>query len=408
MIKFYTSPTLYTTQLNLKPDNKKPGFFYPFLSFFMKKNLSILLLTCLLFFGGNAIGQIQWTNTGASTAWYTAGNWTPSTASGAWTTSNIAQFANAGSATTAGINMGTASLSIGAIEITSARTRALTIGSSSSSNGSLTLNGTTVNSITNVILRNNSNQLLTLQNNETGSGKTMNVVLANSTENIINIDGTGGITISSIISGTSRNLTKAGSGAGVLTLSGVNTYTGTTKVNSGELRLNPSANNSLSGAFTFNGGTLATTSITASRTVTYASVNLAENSTLALGSNAHSLTFTTAGTFTSGKVLTITGWTGTIAGCSTGTTGKIFIGNSATSLTAAQLAQIKFTISGVDYPATLLSTGELVPTLKLVVTNPGNQIAGVGFGVTVTATDFNGTATNVPANTGSKNPIFTV
>ena len=57
MIKFYTSPTLYTTQLNLKPDNKKPGFFYPFLSFFMKKNFSILLLTCLLFFGGNAFGQ---------------------------------------------------------------------------------------------------------------------------------------------------------------------------------------------------------------------------------------------------------------------------------------------------------------------------------------------------------------
>ncbi|HOY41945.1 MAG TPA: hypothetical protein PLX60_08795, partial [Chitinophagales bacterium] len=57
MIKFYTSPTLYTTQLNLKPDNKKPGFFYPFLSFFMKKNLSVLLLTCLLFFSGNAIGQ---------------------------------------------------------------------------------------------------------------------------------------------------------------------------------------------------------------------------------------------------------------------------------------------------------------------------------------------------------------
>jgi hypothetical protein len=54
---------------------------------------------------------ISWANTGTATAWYTAGNWSSSTASGSWTTANLAQFNNTGSANTAGINMGTASLS---------------------------------------------------------------------------------------------------------------------------------------------------------------------------------------------------------------------------------------------------------------------------------------------------------
>jgi autotransporter-associated beta strand protein len=97
MIKFYTSPTLYTTQLNLKPDNKKPGIFYPFLSFFMKKNFSILLLTFLLFFSGNIFGQISeniqsWTNRASY------GTWTQSITAG---TVNMTQciVANAASAT---------------------------------------------------------------------------------------------------------------------------------------------------------------------------------------------------------------------------------------------------------------------------------------------------------------------
>ncbi|MFT3980902.1 MAG: choice-of-anchor D domain-containing protein [Ferruginibacter sp.] len=63
------------------------------------------------------------------------------------------------------------------------------------------------------------------------------MVLGNATENIINTDGSGGVTISSIISGTSRNLTKGGSGTGALTLSGVNTYSGNTTISAGTLAL---------------------------------------------------------------------------------------------------------------------------------------------------------------------------
>jgi autotransporter-associated beta strand protein len=188
---------------------------------------------------------IQWTNATAATAWYTNTNWTPNTASGAWLTSDIAQFNNTGTATTAGINMGTASLSIGAIEMTSARTRNLTIGNSSATVGTLTLNGTTVNSVSNTILRNASGNLLTLQDNETGSGKTMNIALGNSTDNIVNIDGTGGVTISSIIGGSGKKLSKGGSGTGVLELQAANTYTGQTTVNAGTLRLNKSGGGTL-------------------------------------------------------------------------------------------------------------------------------------------------------------------
>lgn len=178
---------------------------------------------------------IPWTNGGAPTAWYTNTNWTPSTTSAAWLTSNIAQFNNTGTATTAGINIGTSVLSIGAIDVTSARTRVLTIGNSSATAGNLTLNGAAIQGISNTIFSNNSGFLLTVQDNETGTGKTMGVTLGNVTNNVINISGTGGISISSIISGASRNLTKEGTGTGVLTLSAANTYGGTTTINNGNL-----------------------------------------------------------------------------------------------------------------------------------------------------------------------------
>ncbi len=57
MIKLYTSPTIFTKKLHAKTGSEGPVFFYTRYSDFMKKKFSILLLTCLLFFSGNAIGQ---------------------------------------------------------------------------------------------------------------------------------------------------------------------------------------------------------------------------------------------------------------------------------------------------------------------------------------------------------------
>ena len=57
MNKLYMFPTFLTAILNPKTKDKKPLLFYTQLSEFMKKNYSIFILTCFLFFGGNVLGQ---------------------------------------------------------------------------------------------------------------------------------------------------------------------------------------------------------------------------------------------------------------------------------------------------------------------------------------------------------------
>ncbi|MFN0278239.1 MAG: autotransporter-associated beta strand repeat-containing protein [Pyrinomonadaceae bacterium] len=178
------------------------------------------------------LATVAWTDTGTFTAWYMSTNWTPNTTAFQWLATDIAQFNDAGIATTAGINMATSPLSIGAIEMMPVRSRPLTIGNSSTTIGTLTLTGTSVNGNPNVIIRNASHSLLTLQNNETGSGKTMNIALGSATDNLILVEGDNGITISSNISGAGKNLTLGGAGPGLLRLSGANTYSGTTTIRS--------------------------------------------------------------------------------------------------------------------------------------------------------------------------------
>ncbi|MES2431293.1 MAG: autotransporter-associated beta strand repeat-containing protein [Bacteroidota bacterium] len=207
-------------------------------------------------------------------------------------------------------------------------------------------------------------------------------------------------TFSGVISGSGSGIEANTTNAGVLLLSGTNTYTGSTTVSggiTGELRLNPSANNSLSGTCNFNGGRLSTTGIAASRTLAFSSIDITDNSTLSLAAaTAHTITFTNAGTFTAGKILTITGWTGAsyYTGTTSGTNGKVFIGNSA-SLTDAELDQIRFYDGTSYFAATQLNTGQIVPTLSLVITAPVTQTAGSPFSVTVTTKDLSGNIINM-------------
>src|SRR5256885_13578271 len=189
--------------------------------------------------------NILWAASGGS-AWLTAGNWTGSTIP---TGTDVAQFgANPTSGTTGvGINFNATTNAgtqtngqkieeVGAVEITSARAAAMLIGNSSSTagaTGTFRLNGAAVNSVAHVIIRNNSSQLLTIQNTQGSGNQTMSVALNDVTNDIINIDGTGGITITSVIKDAGGNhITLAGSGSGMLTLSGANTYTGGTTINS--------------------------------------------------------------------------------------------------------------------------------------------------------------------------------
>lgn len=177
--------------------------------------------------------------------------------------------------------------SIGAIHFGPSATTARTINNSSGvTAGNVTLNGITVNSVANTILRNNSATTHIITNGPQALG----IVLGNATNNLINIDAAGGITIASVISGGSNALTKSGAGAGVLELTAQNTYTGATTVSGGTLRLNRTGGTTLptGNSVTVNNG--ATLRISTAQTL--ASVTVDVGGTLILDAG-----LTVSGTF---------------------------------------------------------------------------------------------------------------
>ena len=117
---------------------------------------------------------------------------------------------------------------------------------------------------------NNSGSLLTIQNNQGSGNQGMSLQLGDATNNIINIDGNGGVTLSLPITDDplnpgARNLTVGGSGGGVLTLNGTNTYTGKTTINGGATLsvfagnvVTHLGNGTGADVLTINGGTLRT------------------------------------------------------------------------------------------------------------------------------------------------------
>jgi len=206
------------------------------------KNLfSSITLLSLLLFGMSGISQVSTWTTPVSGAWLTPGNWSPA---GAPSGITAEAYININTQPTMGINMNTILLtnsSIGAIHFDAPATTNRTIQNSSGTAGTFTLNGLTVNSVNNVILRNNSSATLTVQN----GSSIFNLGLGNIVENVISIDGTGGIVISSAITGSGRNLVKTGTGSGVLELTNANTYSGLTSVTGGTLRLNRAGGNTI-------------------------------------------------------------------------------------------------------------------------------------------------------------------
>ena len=169
----------------------------------------------------------------------------------------------------------------------------------------------------------------------------------------VTFGGSGDVVVSGTITTGTGSLTKEGSGT--LTLSGANTYTGATTITSGTLVLGANQVIANTSNVVLNGGTLNTNGFTE----TAGQLILQDNATLALGSGAHTLTFSSAGTF-SFKRLRITGWQGNYGSGSSGTAGQVFIGSSA-SVTREQLDQIQFFDGTATYYAVQLSTGEVVP-----------------------------------------------
>ena len=229
-------------------------------------------------------------------------------------------------------------------------------------------------------------------------------VSAGSTTNFLTIGGT--------ISDGSNGLGFAKLGAGTLVLTGSGTYSGATILPTGELRLNPAANSTLTSPFVLNGATLGTTSITSGRTITSSStLQLSDNSTLNLGTNAHTLTFANSAStgWMAGKTLIINGWTGPPGG--PGTAGRIFFGASTGTLLSSQLAEIRF--SGYPGVPKLTNFGELVPASDAILAITGTPtdfgslcLGAVSAPVTYTITNTNATATGVTVT--SSNSQFVV
>ncbi len=208
----------------------------------------ILLNNCLI------AQTCVWQTSTTGGAWLSSGNWSPAVPA----TSSVSQFnVNPTSTGQVGINMngstnnGTNNQAVGAIFLNSTRATPTIIGNSSTtSNGTLTLNGATVtppsgSAVNNVIIANYAStpatNTLTIQNNTAGGNKTMGVALGLSNGVILSGAGTsttvGNVTnISSIISGsgaitflgggTYDATSASGNNGGVLKLTGVNTATG--------------------------------------------------------------------------------------------------------------------------------------------------------------------------------------
>lgn len=170
--------------------------------------------------------------------------------------------------------------------------------------------------------------------------------------------GTKTVTVSGAMQGVG-NVLKTNTGLLVLT-SASNSYSGSTTITAGVLRLNPVSNTTMSTQFRLNGGTLSTTGITSGRSVTTTgTLRLDASSTLELSTEKHSLTCanSSSAVWNGSAVLTIQNWSG-VAG-STGTGGQIFL--TPTGLTSSQLSQVNFT--GYLGKGVLLPSGELVPRL---------------------------------------------
>jgi hypothetical protein len=197
-----------------------------------------------------------------------------------------------------------------------------------------------------------------------------------------------------ISAGTATTLSLRKNGTGKLTVSGTNSYNGTTTIAGGVFELGSATCIPDASKVVMNGGTLST-GASSGYGETAGTVDLQGNSTIALATGVHSLIFAASNGVTWGGSVTlnITGWSGSsITG---GTAGKVFVGSDQTGLLAAQLAKI--TING-NPGVTLLSTGELVPLPAFRTVTSGNW-----GDISTWETSNNGGLTWVPATSTPDN-----
>ena len=144
------------------------------------------------------------------------------------------------------------------------------------------------------------------------------------------------VTISGAIGGAA-NFAKTG--AGTLVLSGPNTYSGTTTVTAGIVKLGAAGTVATSSGVILNGGTLEPDGF--NQVMSATTLGLLADSTMDFVAGASEVDFanSSAAAWTAGKVLNLANWNFS--------TTKLRFGTDANGLTAAQLAQIQFNGSGL-------------------------------------------------------------
>jgi hypothetical protein len=111
-------------------------------------------------------------------------------------------------------------------------------------------------------------------------------------------------------------------------------------------------------------------------------------------------------TWSSSANLYITNWNGSVSG---GGATQLFFGSDANSLTSQQLARIKFSLSGLLYPAQILATGEVVPqSQSLTFSRSGNALTVTwGSGWTLqSSTNVGGPYQDVPGATSPYSAVM--
>ncbi|MEO7300435.1 MAG: autotransporter-associated beta strand repeat-containing protein [Verrucomicrobiota bacterium] len=234
-----------------------------------------------------------------NTAWVTPGNWVggfvPSAANVAQPTATLPTASAGWSINIADTTQTPAGLKqTGPIEFPSTRTANMTFGNSSTTvSGTLQIWGATVNSVPNTVLRNASASavVMTIQNvAQSGGSQTMALSFQTAGTASAVIDATKDIVISSVISTANNGITKIG--AGTLTLTGNNTYTGRITVSAGTLKIGANGQGTAPGTFTANyydlsgGATLNWTDLSTTTLNTFRGATITGSASIAVNDSA--------------------------------------------------------------------------------------------------------------------------
>lgn len=235
----------------MKKDQTKSAVFPGILTLALRGTLAVAFL-----WSGSVDAQTirTWSQNSAGSAWANGSNWTPSgtfagqsgrtpgngTPGGA--TDIMTTTADNG-ASNIGVNFGSSggnglggSLTLGGIHFNKTNTTSLEIGSNATTAGVLQLNGATINSVSNTLVRVAGSANLAISPT-VGSGTAALELRLGTTNGIFDVATDRTLTVNAVLSQASSNSGFTKTGEGTMILSGSNTFTGGVTVNAGTLQL---------------------------------------------------------------------------------------------------------------------------------------------------------------------------